>query len=328
VREAESSARALSTTYTYSSGTCQCQLPSILSRVFSSKDSGRLQARPEYQTTTCDASRLGSARPRRHGRGDPSSRFLSPRPRKPNKWPNTYHAPRGAVVRHSWIPGDETKTRPSVLSLDRLLYCTWAACELAACTQLPPACLSVFLSVLCLCLCLNRSTERHSDTGSTDAPGRTDTQHMQCGPAVRLFVTVAIPIVQGNDDTPTTFGIHPIRPLPLRAVIKLLGGSTVHRPPPTPIPARGRRFPGRAEQEPPHAPSIPILAVAAALGLGSPSQRPAAVPPGCLLPARQAPGDEATLLHHPFHVLPSFPLLSSAWTGHWAALRNSLLDVP
>lgn len=185
MREAESSARALSTTYTYSSGTCQCQLPSILSRVFSSKDSGRLQARPEYQTTTCDASRLGSARPRRHGRGDPSSRFLSPRPRKPNKWPNTYHAPRGAVVRHSWIPGDETKTRPSVLTA----YCT--VLGLRASLQAARSCrLPACLSFCTLQLCLNRSTERHSDTGSTDAPGRTDPT--QCASVVWPYVCLLL----------------------------------------------------------------------------------------------------------------------------------------
>jgi hypothetical protein len=106
----------------------------------------------------------------------------------------------------------------------------------------------------------------------------------QCGLAVRLFVTVAIPIVQGNDDTPTTFGIHPIRPLPLRAVIKLLGGSTVHRPPPTPIPARGRRFPGRAEQEPPHAPSILAVARRSRLPLPTTCRCSSS---GCLVPARQ-----------------------------------------
>lgn len=145
MREAESSARALSTTYTYSSGTCQCQLPSILSRVFSSKDSGRLQARPGYQTTTCDACRLGSARPRRHGRaeGGGGSQFevpVSPAPQTQQM--------AGYIPCATWSGGAaqlDPWRRDETVRLDRLLYCTWAACELAACTQLPPACLSFFL---------------------------------------------------------------------------------------------------------------------------------------------------------------------------------------
>lgn len=187
MREAESSARALSTTYTYSSGTCQCQLPSILSRVFSSKDSGRLQARPEYQTTTCDASRLGSARPRRHGRGDPSSRFLSPRPRKPNKWPNTYHAPRGAVVRHSWIPGDETKTRPSVLTA----YCTVlglrASLQPARSCRLP-ACLSFFL----YSASASASTARPNATVTLAARTRQDERTPNTCSVVRPYVCLLL----------------------------------------------------------------------------------------------------------------------------------------
>lgn len=145
MREAESSARALSTTYTYSSGTCQCQLPSILSRVFSSKDSGRLQARPEYQTTTCDASRLGSARPRRHGRGERGSQFEVPVSPAPQAQQMAEYIPcatwsGGAAQLDPWRRDEDETVR-----LDRLLYCTWAACELAGCTQLPPACLSFFL---------------------------------------------------------------------------------------------------------------------------------------------------------------------------------------
>lgn len=78
-----------------------------------------------------------------------------------------------------------------------------------------------------------------------------------------------------------------------------------------------------------HHPSILAVARRSRLALPTTCRCSSWLPGAC--PAarqRQAPGDETTLLHHPFHVLPSFPLLSSAWTGHWAALRNSLLDVP